>query len=92
MILRAVLRRMLGMNSAAWEYWIRSLQLSCFLLLAAAVLLLFAEGETATERIRQSAVFQDAAQVTLLTAALVPVLLEDMIGQDRRTPPGSSGH
>lgn len=91
MILRKIVRRMLCMNSAAWEYWIRALQLSCLLLLAAAVLLFFAQGEAAAERIRQAAAFQDAAQVTLLTAALVPVCLEDLIGPDRKTPPGSSG-
>ena len=88
-MIRNVIRRMARMCPAAWEFLIRSLQLSCFLLLCALALLHKSESAVGFLS-KQSAAFQESAQVALLLGAIIPVCLEDLIGSDEKTPPGSS--
>ena len=78
-MIRKVFRRMLKMCPPAWEFLIRSLQLCCFLLLCALLLLHKSESILGPFSL-QSAAFQESAQVALLFAAIIPVCLEDMLG------------
>lgn len=89
-MLQKVLQRMLRMCPTAWEYMIRSLQLCCLLLFCSLVLLLACEGRLKGDLYIQAAAFQEYAQVSLLLATIVPVCLEDLLGSNGETPPGSS--
>lgn len=83
MKLRAAIRRMLGMNAAAWEVFLRSLQLCCFLLLCSLFLLLSFEGEPGRyDFYIQARALNEYAQTALLFAVLLPAILEDLKGPD----------
>ncbi len=91
MIPAQVLQRILGMKKLPWKWLLRFLQLAC-LFLAVSAFLLISYGETgAAERLTQAKTLQELSQLALLGAVLLPVCLEDLSEEDRKTPPGSSG-
>ena len=79
MKIKSVINRMLAMCPEAWYLFIRSLQLSCVLLLAACMLLLKWDGDMLRNYplyiIAQS--LNESAQAILLIALLFSVLIED---------------
>lgn len=79
MKLRAILSRVVKMCTAAWTLLIRSLQLSCVLLICALVMLFaFDTGGGKYEFYIQALALQEYAQVPLLIGAIIPVCLEDL--------------
>lgn len=79
MKLRAVLSRMVQMRAAAWSLLIRSIQLSCVMLICALVLLFaFETGGGKYVLYIQSRALQEYAQVAMLIGAIIPVVLEDL--------------
>ena len=82
MKLRAAIDRMLHMCPAAWLLFLRLLQLSCFLLVCAALLLIPRDGDPARswELCQLSAALQDMAQLALLGAVILPPVVEDRAG------------
>ena len=90
-MVRRVLCRMLQMNPTAWEVFLRCLQLACFFLGCALLLLVSIDSTERYARYIQSAAFQEIAQVCLLLGAILPVIVEDLQGPAQRNPPDSSG-
>ena len=88
-MLHKVLDRILQMCPVAWEYLIRSLQLSCLLLFCALLLLAQSKGQHDLQL--QAAAFQESTQVCLLLAVIIPACLDDVLGPGKGTPPDSSG-
>ena len=80
MKLRATLLRMLNMCPAAWYIFIRSIQLSCALLLGAVLLLLAWDGDMLRHySLYMTAIaLNETAQAVLLIGILLPVILEDL--------------
>jgi hypothetical protein len=80
MKLRATLLRMLNMCPAAWYIFIRSIQLSCTLLLGAILLLLAWDGDMLQHyTLYMTAIaLNETAQAVLLPGVLIPVILEDL--------------
>ncbi len=90
--LRATLRRMLDMCPLAWYIFIRSIQLSCALLLGALLLLIAWDGDMLQHYAlyRSAIALSECAQVVLLVGMLLlPVIIEDVQGGER--PRGPSG-
>jgi hypothetical protein len=85
MKLTASVRRMLQMCPTAWRIFLRCLQLSCFLLICAALLLIAWNGDyIGSFRFYQlSASLQEMAQLALLGAVIVPPCVEDLAGRAR---------
>ncbi len=79
MKIHAWISRVAGMKKSAWELLIRSLQLTCFLLICAlAMIYAFETGSGRYEFYIQSKALQEYAQVALLIGAIIPVCLEDL--------------
>lgn len=80
MKLRPIVRRMLRMCPAAWYIFIRSVQLSAFLLLCAFVLLMECDGGIYDHyRLYMSAVaLSEITQAILLIAVIASVCIEDV--------------
>ena len=79
MKIRKALRGMLGMCPWAWYIFLRCIQLCCFLLLGALVLLIGWDGQT-LERgalLNTAAALNETAQAVLLLGVLLSVLIED---------------
>ena len=71
--------RILRMSPRAWEFQIRSLQLSCLLLLCAIFLLIrFQDSMGAYSLYILSGAFQEYAQLALLMGGIIPLCLEDL--------------
>ena len=85
MKLSAPVRRMLQMCPAAWRIFLSCLQLSCFLLICAALLLIAWDGDyIGSFRFFQlSATLQEMAQLALLGAVILPPCVEDLAGRAR---------
>ncbi len=79
------------MGKLPWRLLRSSLQLSCCLLAASAFLLMAYQETGFSENLRLAKTMQDFSQLGLLAAALVPVCVEELTGEERKTPPGSSG-
>ena len=79
MKIRAIVQRMLLMCPAAWYIFLRSLQLSCFLLFCAFLLLLGWEQAVYEQyHLYLTAMsLQESAQALLLVAVLLSALVED---------------
>lgn len=76
---RATLSRILRMSPRAWEFLIRSLQMSSLLLLCAVFLLIsYQENPGAYSLYIQSGAFQEYAQLALLLGGIIPLCLEDL--------------
>ncbi len=88
---RKTVRRILSAKKQSWSFLIRSLQACCLLLLLTAVLLLHGERSGDLRYMQSAAIFRDLSQLALLLAAIVPPCLEELGGQEKRNPPGSSG-
>ena len=79
MKIRALISRVTGMKGSAWILLIRSLQLTCFLLICSlAMIYAFETGSGRYEFYIQSKALQEYAQVALLIGAILPVCLEDL--------------
>ena len=80
MKLSAAIEGMLHMCTAAWRIFLRCLQLSCFLLFCAVLLLIAWDGD----HIRDydlfclSSVLQEMAQLSLLFGVIIPPCVEDL--------------
>ena len=81
----APVRRMLQMCPAAWRIFLRCLQMSCFLLVCAALLLIAWDGDyiKSFRFFQLSAALQEMAQLSLLGAVILPPCVEDMAGRAR---------
>jgi hypothetical protein len=79
MKVRAVIARMLAMRPEAWYIFIRSLQLSCFLHVCAAMLLIAWDGDSLRgfRFYRQAQTLSEYAQLALLAAVIVPPCVEE---------------
>lgn len=79
MKLNAVIKRMTNMCPDAWYIFIRTLQLCCFLLLCAVVLLIKCEGKmTGVYELYMTArSLNETSQALLLIAVLFSVFIED---------------
>ena len=77
---KSVIVRMLQMCPAAWRIFLRCLELSCFLLICAALLLIAWDGNyiDGIRYFRLSAALQEAAQLALLGAVILPSCVEDL--------------
>ena len=80
MKLSAAIEGMLHMCPAAWKLFLRCLQLSCFLLLCAALLLIAWDGDHVRgfAFFRLSGVLQEMAQLSLLFGVILPPCVEDL--------------
>ncbi len=79
MIFKKIVKRMLIMGADAWYIFIRSIQLTAFILLCAFVLLLECNGSIIDRReiyMTAVALFENGAAI-LLVGALFSVLVED---------------
>ena len=83
MKIRAVIDRMTRMNQTAWDFYIRSLQLSCVLLLGACALLASFGASGPYRLYIQAQALAECAQVAMLMGAIIPVCLEDLLGSGR---------
>ena len=80
MLIRKILTRMLIMSSDAWYIFIRSIQLTVFILLCAFVLLVECNGSIIEKRnmyMTAISLFESGA-ATLLIGSLFSVLIEDV--------------
>ena len=82
---------MLDMCPLAWYIFIRSIQLSCVLLLGAVLLLLAWDGDMLRHYTlyMTALALNETAQAVLLIGMLLPVIIEDVQGGER--PRGPSG-
>lgn len=80
MKLKSVFRRMLSMCPPAWQVFIRSLQLSVFLLLCAFMLMLECGGRLGHDYILYSTAnsLNELSQAVLLVAVVLSVCIEDI--------------
>ena len=79
MKIHAWISRVTGMKKSAWELLIRSLQMTCLLLICAlAMIFAFETGSGKYELYIEARALQEYAQVALLIGAIVPVCLEDL--------------
>ena len=80
MKIKSIVGRMLSMCPEAWYIFIRTIQLSCFLLLCAFLLLLEWNGCMYENRsLYMTAVsLQETVQALLILAAIIPVCIEDI--------------
>ena len=80
MKLNAILRRMLGMCALSWSIFIRSIQLSCILLLGAVLLLIAWNGDMLGHYTlyMTALALNETAQAILLIGLLLPVIVEDL--------------
>ncbi len=83
MKLRAAIRRMLQMCPEAWRIFLRLLQLSCFFLLCALMLLIGWDGDPLSSYrfLQLSGTLQEMAQLALLGAVLIPPIVEERHGR-----------
>ena len=83
MKLYAAMQRMLHMCPAAWEIFLRSLQLSCFFLLCALLLLIGwdADHSHAYRFYQLSGTLQELSQLSLLAAVILPPCVEEWKGK-----------
>ncbi len=81
MKLRAVFLRMASMKPAAWYIYKRSIQLCCWLLLSALLLLIAWDGDVRGGfRFYQLALtLNELAELALLAAVLIPPCVEDYL-------------
>ena len=79
----APVRRMLRMCPAAWRIFLRCLQMSSFLLVCAALLLIAWDGDYihSFRFFQLSATLQQMAQLALLGAVILPPCVEDLAGR-----------
>ena len=83
MQIRAVIRRILSMGPKPWAFLIHALQCACLFLFCALIqLLAYDAGTGGYDSYIRAGTFTDLAQLALLLAALVPVLLEDRFGSN----------
>ena len=80
MKLKPILRRMLGMCPLSWSIFIRSIQLSCVLLLGAVLLLITWNGDMLEHYTlyMTAKALNETAQAVLLIGMLLPVIVEDL--------------
>ncbi len=90
--IRRTVQGILSAKNASWAFLMRSLQACCLLLLLTAMFLLLGEKSGEPGHLQTAYIFRDLSQLVLLLGAIVPPCLEELGGQERRTPPGSSGH
>ena len=91
MWIRNTVRRMLAMKDPAWRALQFSLRSAVLLLLGSLFCLFRCQESGALDQLRLAYIFQELSQLSLLSAALLPVCLEELSAADRKTPPGSSG-
>ena len=89
--IRKTVQRILSAKKLSWSVLIRSLQASCLLLLITAALLLFDIRNGDLRHLQTAYRFRDLSQLALLLGVIVPPCLEELDGQERGRPPGSSG-
>ncbi len=77
------------MGSMPWRVLIFSLQMTCILLFTSMTLLFLFQENGNSDHLRMAFMMQDFAQLSLLLAGLLPVVLEDLLGPGRKSPPGS---
>jgi len=80
MKLRAVLRRMLSMSEMAWYIFIRSIQLSCFLLFCAFILMLKCGGSESGgyELYMTARSLYELPQALLLIAGIASACIDEL--------------
>lgn len=85
MKISAVIRCMLQMCPSAWRVFLRCLQLSCFLLVCAALLLIAWDGDYigSFRFYLLSAELQELAQLSLLGSVILPPCVEETAGRER---------
>ncbi len=78
--LKAILRRMLSMCPAAWYIFIRALQMCCFLLFCALMLLLKWDGSMVRgyDLYMTAMALEENCQALLLVAVLLSVCMEEL--------------
>ena len=89
--IRKTVQRILSAKKLSWTFLIRSLQTCCLLLGLTAVLLLHGEWSGELRYMQTAYICRDLSQLALLLGAIIPPCLEELEGQERRSPPGSSG-
>ena len=83
MVLRDIVRRMLGMSDAAWYIFIRSIQLSCVMLFCSFLLLLSCDGSLMQRSQYMTAMaLYEGPQGLLLGGLILSVFAEEL--QSRR--------
>ena len=76
MLIKNILRRMLCMCPDAWYIFIRSIQLTAFMLLCAVVLML--EGSKSHDIYMTAMTLYEGGQATLLIGTIFSVCIEDI--------------
>ena len=89
--IRKTVQRILSANNLSWTFLIRSLQACCMLLGLTAAFLLHGERSGDLRHMQSAYICRDLSQLALLLGAIIPPCLEELGGQERRSPPGSSG-
>ena len=89
--IRKTVQRILSAKKLSWTFLIRSLQASCLFLMITVFFLLFGGKSGELRHLQTAYIFRDLSQLALLLGAILPPCLEELGGQERRTPPGSSG-
>ena len=79
MKLHATIQRMLRMCPEAWKLFLRCLQLACFFLFCALLLLIAwdADRSRAYSLYQLSSTMQEMAQITLIGAVILPPCVEE---------------
>lgn len=80
MKIKLILRRMLSMTDAAWYIYIRTLQLSCFILFMAVILLIESETRGGSYELYMTAKsLFELPQAVLLIGSICSVCAEDLL-------------
>ncbi len=90
-MIRKTIHRILTMNGPAWRALLVSLKTAVLFLLVSLICLFRCQESGELDQLRMAYIFQELSQLSFLSAALLPVCLEELIGADQKNPPGSSG-